>query len=146
MSGSFSEALKPLIETAPWYWLLLHLRDELTHLATGGVHLKPETGLVWYVHHRLKEGDKPLVIEDTFGWLYEMIAEVNRFLGAAFHHLNGTLADKPIFQICGMVQGRVLHRWLSPIGESPFDSGACGAGVWFEQPDGKPPMTGPLHM
>lgn len=134
MSGSFPEALKPLIEAAPWYWRLLHLRDELTHLATGDVHLKPETGLVWYIHHGLKEGDKPLIIEDIFGWLHKIIAEVNRFLGAAFHHLNGTLADKPIFQICGMVQGRVLHRWLSPIGELTFDSGACGAWVWFEQP------------
>jgi len=134
MSGSFPEALRPSIETAPWYWRLVHLRDELTHLATGSVHLKPETGLVWYIHHGLKDGDKPLIIDDIFGWLHEMIAEVNRFLGAVFQHLNGTLADKPTFQICGMVQGRILYRWLSPVGELTFDSGACGAWVWFEQP------------
>jgi hypothetical protein len=134
MSGSFPETLRPLIETAPWYWRLLHLRDELTHLATGDVHLKPETGLVWYIHFGLKEGDKPLIIEDIFGWLYEIAAEVNIFHEAVFRHLNGTLADKPVFQICGMVQGRVLHRWLNLAGELTFDSGACGAWIWFEQP------------
>ncbi len=134
MSGSFPDELKPLIEGASWYWRLLHLRDELTHLETGDVRLKPETGLVWYIHQGLKDGDKPLIIDDIFGWLHEMISEVNSFLGAVFNHLNGTLADKPIFQICGMVHGRILHRWLSPVGNLTFDSGACGAWIWFEQP------------
>jgi len=135
MTGTFPDVLKPLFESAPWFWKLLHLRDELTHLATGHVHLKRDTGSVEYMHLGLKQDDKPLIIEDIFGWLQEMMTAVNNFLGLVFHHLNGTLADKPVFQICGMVHGRALYRLVSPVGELTFNSGSCGAWVWFEKPE-----------
>ena len=135
MSGSFPEKLKKVIEKASWYWQLLHLRDALTHLDTGMVYLDDMTGLVQYHHHGLKKANKPFLIEDIFGWLDEMIKEVNQFLGIIFHHLNDLLDDKPIYQICGMVKGLVLHRYVSPVGKLTFNSGSCGAWVWFEKPD-----------
>lgn len=135
LDGSFPTALKDLIAHAGWYKSLVYLRDELTHLATGFVHLDDKTGLVAYHHHGVRESDQPLILTDIFKWLGEMTHQVNGFLGAVFHHLNGTLIDKPIFQICGMVEGRVLHRYLSPSGEITFDSGACGAWVWFDLPE-----------
>jgi hypothetical protein len=134
MAGTFPEALKPCFAEASWYWRLVHLRDELTHLATGHCHLDKETRVIRYDHYGLKQDDKPLVIDDLFAWLGEMSAAVNQFLGAIFHHLNANLVDKPIWQPCGMVEGRMLHRWVSPVGELTFHSGACGAWVWFEQP------------
>ena len=135
MSGSFPEELKEVIENASWYWQLLHLRDELTHLATGSVHLDEKTGHVSYNHYGLKRDNQPLILEDVFGWLDKMTKEVNQFLGILFHHLNSQLEDKPIFQICGMVQSRALHRFVSPVGELTFNSGTCGAWVWFEKPE-----------
>lgn len=135
MSGSFPEELKEVIENASWYWQLHHLRDELTHLATGSVHLDEKTGHVSYHHYGLKRDNQPLILEDVFGWLDKMTKEVNQFLGILFHHLNNQLEDKPIFQICGMVQGRALHRFVSPVGELTFNSGTCGAWVWFEKPE-----------
>ncbi len=135
MSGSFPPELKPIIAGAQWYGGLRHLRDELTHLATGSVHANNKTGVIWYIHQGLKNGTGPLIINDIFEWFDITTGQVNAFLGAVFHYLNSTLADKPMFQICGMVRGRVLHRWVSPAGELTCHSGGCGAWVWFEQPE-----------
>ena len=75
------------------------------------------------------------MIDDIFDWLGTKCHNVNVFLGSVFHHLNRTLLDKPISVMCGMVQGRALHRWVSPAGDLSFHSGRCGAWVWFEKPD-----------
>ena len=64
-----------------------------------------------------------------------MLAQVNPFIGLVIHHLNQTLADREIFQPYGMVQGRMLRCYLSPVGVITFDSGRCGAWVWLERPD-----------
>jgi hypothetical protein len=45
LSGSFPDTLKELIAAADWYPRLLYLRDELTHGATGLVHLRACQGL-----------------------------------------------------------------------------------------------------
>lgn len=133
--GSFPDSMKALIAAADWYPGLLYLRDELTHLATGMVHLNKDTGHVAYHHYGIKEGEKPLIIDDIFGWLKTTTEQVNEFLGATFDQLNGTLEDKPIIQVCGMVEGRFLHRYVSPVGELTFHSGACGAWAWFDLPE-----------
>lgn len=135
LTGTFPEELKAPIAKAAWYGQLVHLRDELTHLSPGHVYPDRETGVVSYRHYGLKRDDKPLIIDDIFNWLTEMAVQVNQFLGTIFHHLNGTLADKPIMQPCGMVQGRMLHRYLRPGRPVTFNSGACGAWVWFELPE-----------
>lgn len=75
-----------------------------------------------------------LSIPDIFVWLDEMLNHVNRFLGVVFLHLNRSLGPKPVFQMCGMVEGRLLHRFVVPSGQLTFDSGECGAWVWFELP------------
>jgi hypothetical protein len=134
LEGSFPDTLKTLIAGADWYSRLVHLRDELTHLATGSVHPFDRTGVVAYHHYGLKEGEKPLIVEDIFGWLKIMTEQVNGFLGAVFKQLNDTLEDKSIFQVCGMVEGRILHRYISPAEKLTFDSGSCGAWAWFELP------------
>lgn len=135
LTGAFPEALKPVFADAPWYWRLVHLRDELTHLATGNVRAGREGEAVGYFHYGLKEGGKPLTIDDIFCWMDGMAADINAFLGAVFLHLNGTLNDSPIMQPCGMVEGRMLMRELRPVGTITFDSGACTSWVWFEQPE-----------
>ena len=135
IKGSFPEPLRQAIAEAGWYWRLLHLRDELVHLATGRIHQDHQSGAIRYDHYGLKEGEKPLTIDDIFGWLDVTLAQVNAFIGFVFHHLNHTLADREIFQPCGMVRGLMLWRYLSPVGEITFDSGRCGAWVWFEKPD-----------
>ena len=83
----------------------------------------------------MKKKGEAFVVDDIFEWLDNMFEEVNRFLGEVFRHLNGRLKDEQVFQICGMVKGRALHRYVSPAGELTFDSGQCGAWIWFDQPE-----------
>ncbi|MGR7996939.1 hypothetical protein [Xanthobacter sp. ZOL 2024] len=135
IQGAFPEPIKEAIASARWYFRLLYLRDELTHLSTGRVHSDAETGQVRYDHYGLKEGEKPLTIDDIFGWLAATVSDVNGLVGLVFHYLNETLSDREVFQLCGMVEGRMLHRYVSPIGALTFNSGRCGAWIWFEKPD-----------
>jgi hypothetical protein len=133
IEGRFPDPLKTAIAGAVWTKRLLHLRDELTHLATGHVHMDHQTGEVRYDHHGLKEGENTLSIPDIYAWLEEEIELVNGLTGVVFHHLNGTLADRESFEPCGMSQGKFLWRYVSPVGDLTFDSGRCGAWVWFEK-------------
>lgn len=133
--GTFPDELKPLFTDAPWYWKLVKLRKELVHLSTGSICQERESKSIRYDHFGLKEGNKPYSIDNIFEWLDDMMKQVNQFLGQVFKYLNSTLDDKPVHQICGMVEGRVLYRYLSPVGDITFDSGACGAQVWFDLPD-----------
>lgn len=112
------------------------VRSRVCTHCTSFSHTDHKTGLVHYDHFGLKEGDKPLSIEDVFGWFSTTLAQVNAFTGSVFHHLNRTLADKEMFQACGMVQGRMLWRYVSAAnGPLTFNSGRCGAWTWFEKPE-----------
>ncbi|TAV98404.1 hypothetical protein ELI24_08380 [Rhizobium ruizarguesonis] len=114
---------------------LVLLRDDLTHLDTGSLYLDKDTDKVRYDHYGITRHEQALSYLDIFGWLNGMMENVNLFLGKIFKHLNETLRDEPIFQMCGMVDGRALHRWVSPVGDLTFNSGRCGAWVWFEKPE-----------
>jgi hypothetical protein len=146
IEGSFPNPLKTAIADAAWTKRLLHLRDELTHLATGHVHMDHQTSEVRYDHHGLKEGENILSIPDIYAWLESEIELVNALTGVVFHHLNGTLANRESFESCGMAQGKFLWRYVSPVGDLTFDSGRCGAWIWFEKPGETPcpfiPMCG----
>lgn len=131
----FPPDLRAAIAGASWYWDLLHLRDELTHLGTGSVHAHENKRALKYFNVGMKKAGEPFVVDDIFEWLNNMFEEVKRFLGIVFSHLNGHLIDEPVYQICGMVEGRMLHRYVSPAGELTFDSGQCGAWIWFDQPE-----------
>lgn len=135
ITGSFPLNLKTTIADASWYWNLLYLRDELTHLETGSVNAHENTKSLRYFHFGIKKSGGTFVLNDVFEWLDNMFEEVNRFLGEVFRHLNECLKDEAVFQICGMVKGRALHRYVSPVGELTFDSGQCGAWTWFDQPE-----------
>lgn len=135
LEGTLPSAIKHAISSATWYWRLLYLRDELTHLTPGNCHLDREKNTVWYINQGVQEGGKPLIIHDVFLWLEEVANQVNRFVGAVFSVLNLSFENTPVFAICGMVQGRVLHRYIRPEGKLTFDSGECGAWVWFEKPE-----------
>ena len=146
IGGDFPEPLREAILAAGWYWRLMNLRDELVHLGTGRVHEDHKTGVVRYDHYGLTENEKPFSIEDIYGWLHATLAQINGFVGLIFHHLNQTLRDREIFQTCGMSRGKMLWRYLSPVGEITFNSGRCGAWIWFEKPGETPcpfiPMCG----
>ncbi len=135
ITGGFPEALKTAIGDARWTHALMYLRDELTHLAAGAIHLDHDTGLVRYDHRGLTDRGQPYSIPDIYAWLQVMTAQVSGLVGLVFHHLNQTLNDREQYEVCGMVQGRFLHRFVSPVGELSFNSGRCGAWIWFEQPE-----------
>lgn len=133
--GSFPPELKEAIRDATWYWRLRTVRDELTHLSTGHVRWDRETDIVNYSNFDLPEQGKFFDIPDVFAWIGEMYDHVNRFIGIAFHYMNGTLGSEPVFQLCGMVEGRGLHRYVNPTEKLTFHSGECGAWAWFELPE-----------
>ena len=117
ITGDFPDALKATIRGANWFKRLLFLRDELTHFNVGSCHLPhlPEgTESVSYHHHDIKEGGKPLIIDDVFAWLDGQSQAINLFVGQVFNFLRGTLSNKPVHQMCGMVEGRMLMRVVDP--------------------------------
>ncbi|QEU05015.1 hypothetical protein [Pseudomonas oryzihabitans] len=146
IGGNFPDPIRQAIIDAAWYWQLMKLRDELVHLGTGRVYENKETCMVRYDHFGLKENEKPFSIDDIYSWLQTLLDQINGFIGAIFHYLNQTLADREIFQACGMSQGKMLWRYVSPAGKVTFNSGRCGAWVWFENPGETPcpfiPMCG----
>lgn len=69
ISGDFPDALKDAIRGAGWFKRLCFLRAELTHFGVGGCDLPEGAESVSYQHFGIKEGDKPLIIDDVFAWL-----------------------------------------------------------------------------
>lgn len=135
IQGTFPDRLKDILRAVAWYEELRFIRDELTHRATGACHLNHESGKVQYIHTGIKKKDGVLVIEGIFVWFEQMMNEVNSFLGSVFFVLNGLLKNTPIMQPCGMVQGRMLMRYVNPAERLTFDSGECFSYKWFELPE-----------
>jgi hypothetical protein len=135
IKGDFPDALKDILRNAAWYEGLRFLRDELTHLGTGSCHPANATEAVSYMHLGIKTDGKPLIVDDVFQWLSTLIEVVNDFLGRIFLFLRNSLKSTPVMQICGMVEGRMLMRYLDTTQEVTFASGQCHSWQWFEQPD-----------
>jgi hypothetical protein len=133
--GEFPDAIKDIFRGLTWYDDFRFLRDELTHLGTGSCHLTEATNAVSYMHLGIKSEGKPLIVDDVFKWLSDLIAVVNDFLGRIFRFLRTFLKSTPVVQICGMVEGRMLMRYVDPTEEINFGSGDCRSFQWFEQSD-----------
>lgn len=127
--------LKNALREADWYRPLMHLRDELTHYSTGHCSKDRETGTVRYMHTAVKGGANGLIIDDAIGWADALARSIDGFLGATFHVLNQGLSDRRVFQMCGMTQGRVLHRYVSVKEAVDFHGGSCGSHHWFDLPE-----------
>lgn len=143
IEGPLPDLIRDELKAATWVEPLRFMRDELTHLTTGGCSLDHETGLVRYHHEGLTVVDKPLDIPDIYAWLDEMLAKLNHFLGMVFFAVNGELSDTPMMQWCGMTQGRFLARMVGYSHDISTDSGVCASFHWFDLP-GNPtcPMAG----
>jgi hypothetical protein len=135
ITGDFPNALKDAIRGVDWFKRLLFLRDELTHLGAGSCHLPEGTESVSYHHRGIKEEDKPLIIDSVFAWLDGQFEAINLFIGRVFNFLRGTLSNKPVHQMCGMVEGRMLMRVVDPTQPLNSSSGTCLSWIWFEKPD-----------
>lgn len=133
------QGLPPLVANAlaqtRWFRPLRLLRDQLTHYTEGHSLLDPRTGRLQYMHDGVTRRGRPLIIPDAMVWANAYLNGINAFLGAVFHAMNETLDDVPVMAVCGMTQGRVLHRYISPKEPMSFQSGQCGAWVWFERPE-----------
>lgn len=135
IEGTFPDALKTVLRDVDWYQDLCFLRDELTHLGTGTCHLGKTGASVTYMHGGIRVDDKPFIVDDVFAWLSRLVDTVNAFLGRVFYLLRQTLTSNRVYQLCGMVEGRMLMRYVNPTEQLTFDSGECGSYHWFEQPD-----------
>lgn len=128
------EPIRTAFGSADWYPEVLRLRDALTHSDVGICHLDRATGKATYLHPGLSDGNKALVIDDVLLYLDQLTTKINRFLGAVFSHLNKTLNDKEVWQVCGIFGGRIYSRLVRPSEAVDFNSGRCDAFKWFDKP------------
>lgn len=120
------------VEEAEWFNSFRIIRDELTHLDTGSCYKDKSTGKIRYMHTGLQINGQPLVIEDIFEKIDQTISEVNQFIGKIFAYLNSELKDEPITQFCGIFNGRMYMRHVSPHDSIDFHSGICESHKWFD--------------
>jgi hypothetical protein len=132
---NFPDEIRAALRLTTWFPELRTIRDELTHRQTGTVTLDEKTGLVFYIHHGMKQGERALIIDDIFVWLGAMTEAINRFLGQLFHYLNSLLLPGQVDVVCGFTQGRILMRIINPAEELTFNSGICRSYTWFQQPE-----------
>jgi uncharacterized protein with HEPN domain len=138
ITGTIPEEIREEVKHAHWFERLRRIRDEITHLTPGSCHFESDTKIVNYMHVGIVEHGKILVIEDIFNWIDEMMRSINYFIGLVFHYLSVSFENKPVPEMCGMVEGRALLRYLRPVGSGEritFDSGECASWVWFEKED-----------
>ncbi len=135
IDGALPDSLKDAIRGAGWFARLLFLRDELTHLGIGACDLPPGAEKARYMHFGIKEDGRPLILDDAFASLDGQLETINLFLGAVFGFLRSTLSNRPVQQMCGMVQGRMLMRAVNPTQPLNSSSGTCMSWMWFEKPD-----------
>jgi hypothetical protein len=131
----FPTQLNHLIRDAAWFPELRKWRDSLTHLDTGFISRDKDTMLVSYFHPSLKRDENALQHDDIFDWLHTTTEGVNRFLGAVFSILLGSLSQQRVTLYCGFVDGRLLIRNVSYIEEITGVGGDCGSAEWFELPE-----------
>ena len=129
---NFPEQLLIAVKEAVWFEDFRKLRDELTHLDTGTCHKNKETGKIFYMHSGFSVDGKALIIGDIVDQVDQYIAGVNKFTGRVFAFLLGQLEDKRILQYCGIFNGRMYTRHVSPHEAKDFHSGICDAKKWFE--------------
>jgi hypothetical protein len=132
IEGALPNTIKDVFRDVAWYEELLFLRDELTHLGTGSCFLDQATMNVRYMHVGIKSNGRPLIVDNVFSWLSDLVNSVNAFQGHIFHILRGTLKNTPVVIFCGMVEGRMLTRHVDPTKEVTFASGECFSYRWFE--------------
>lgn len=133
VSSDFPDRLKSAMVKAEWYWDLLFLRDELTHLSVGSCSASGDGKTVTYIHHGIKKGDRPLIIDDIIGHAANLSERLNQFLGEVFHYLNSELQPSEIDELCGFAYGRVYMRRLSSNRPVTFQSGSCSSRHWFDK-------------
>lgn len=136
VGAEFPDPLRNAIKNADWFFELMSMRDELTHLSIGNCSLDPETGLISYMHQGIKKRNGILIIPDVFAEIEKFFIGVNAFLGEVFHYLNSTLKDEPMLQICGIFFGRAYTRHVSPFDSRDFDGGKCDSHIWFDTLEG----------
>ena len=123
-----------------WFPILKKIRDEINHSSVGFCsdfegrlkgELEPK---ISYFHSGLAniEGNV-LVTDDVFKMLSEYEKKINRFLWSVFKALNQTLEDKETEQFCGIFDGRIYKRFVSPHGAVDSHSGRCKSREWFEK-------------
>ncbi len=128
----FPEQLINAVHEASWYDGFRKIRDELTHLETGSCSKNMDTGKIQYMHTGFNLEGRALVIEDIFLKIDQTVSEVNKFTGRVFAYLLTQLKDEPMLQFCGIFEGRLYTRYVSPHKAINFDSGICDAYKWFE--------------
>ncbi len=128
----FPEQLIIAVIEATWYDGFRKIRDELTHLDTGSCHRDRDTRKIRYMHSGFNISGKILIIEDIFEKIEQTFAEVNQFIGRVFAYLLTQLKDEPVLQFCGIFNGRMYTRHVSPFDAVDFHGGVCEAKKWFD--------------
>lgn len=129
---NFPEQLIIAVKEASWYDEFREIRDELTHQDIGSCHKDRATGKIRYMHSGININGKILIIDDIFQKLDLITSEVNQFNGRIFAYLLTQLKNERMLQICGISDGRVYTRYVSPSEAIDFHGGTCDAKRWFD--------------
>ena len=135
VSNEFPERIKQSMISAEWYWDLLFLRDELTHLSVGSCSLSSDGDAITYMHQGILKAGRPLIIEDIFAHAANLCERINQFLGEVFNHLNSELKPSEIDVPCAFAHGRIYMRKLSSERPVTLQSGKCNSRHWFDAND-----------
>ena len=130
------QLIREAFVNAGWYHKLRKVRDAVTHSDVGSCH-SDKSGKIGYFNAAAKIDGKCFTLPDVFLKIRETEKAVNQFCGQIFHHLNSTLKDEEVFQVCGFFNGRCYSRFVRPSEAVDFHSGRCDAYTWFEK-DGHP--------
>ena len=128
----FPEQLIIAVVEAVWFDDFREIRDELTHRDTGSCHKDAVTGKIRYSHPGIHINGKILVLDDIFQKIEQMISNVNLFIGRVFSYLLTQLKDERMLQYCGIFNGRVYSRYVSPSEAVDFHGGVCDSKKWFD--------------
>jgi hypothetical protein len=86
-----------------------------------------------YSHGGLGTRTHAYRIDDIFREMSTYEDKLNHFLGRLFHTLNATLEDEETQQFCGIFNGRIYERFVTPSEARDFNSGRYKSYEWFEE-------------
>lgn len=132
VDDNFPQELVIAVTEAIWYDQFLSIRDELTHLDVGTCFKNRDTQKINYMHSGVIKNENFLIIDDIFQYIEQLIHNVNQFTGRTFSYLLTQLKDEPILQFCGVFNGRMYTRYVSPNEAIDFNSGICSSKEWFD--------------
>lgn len=114
-----------------WFPTLRDLRTRLVH-SNVGTCIQNEDGTISYENGHFFNNDR-IVIKDVMRDVTEYRKNVGGFIASIFNRLMTTLKDQERETLCGIFDGLMYQRSLSPKESRDFNGGRCISHEWFDK-------------